>query len=91
MKFLFEKLTSDQHGLILALAQHVVVGVVRDGVDVRGHLSLALVLVAHDDVVIVDGEPLVGVDGDTEETGVGVDQEKLVARLQVVNDGGLKS
>ena len=75
----------------MTLTQHVVVGVIRDGVDVRRHLSLTLVLVAHDDVVVVDGKPLVGVDGDTEETGVGVDQEKLVARLQVVNDGGLKS
>ena len=39
----------------------------------RRHLSLTLVLVAHDDVVIIDGKPLVGVDGDAEETGVGVD------------------
>ena len=75
----------------MTLAQHIVVGIVGDGVDVGRHLSLALVLVAHDDVVVVDGEPLVGVDGDTEETGVGVDQEKLVARLQVVDNGGLKS
>ena len=56
----------------------------------RRHLSLTLVLVAHDDVVIVDGKPLVGVDGDTEETGVGVDQETNVTLGQVVDDGGLK-
>ena len=53
------------------------------------HLSLTLVLVANDNVVVVHGEPLVGVDSDTEETRVGVDQENLVTRLQVVDDGGL--
>ena len=74
----------------MTLTQHVVVGVIRDGVDVRRHLSLTLVLVAHDDVVIVDGKPLVGVDGDAEETGVGVDQEDLVARTQVVDNRSLK-
>ena len=53
------------------------------------HFSLTLVLVTDDNVVVVDGKPLVGVDSDTEETRVGVDQEDLVARLQVVDDGGL--
>ena len=53
------------------------------------HFSLTLVLVADDNVVVVHGEPLVGVNSDAEETGVGVDQEQLVARAQVVDDGGL--
>ena len=73
----------------MTLAQHIVVGIVGDGVDVGRHLSLALVLVAHDDVVVVDGEPLVGIDGDAEETGVGVDQKDLVAGAQVMDDGSL--
>ena len=55
-----------------------------------GHFSLTLVLVANDDVVIVDGQPFVGVDGDTEETGIGVDQKDLVTRAQVVNDRSLR-
>ena len=54
------------------------------------HLSLTLVLVADDNVIVVDGEPLVGVDSDAEETGVGVDQEDLVARTQVVDNRSLK-
>ena len=54
------------------------------------HFSLALVLVAHNDVVIVDGQPFVGVDGDTEETRVGVDQEDLVTGAQVVDDRSLR-
>ena len=37
----------------------------------------------------VDGEPLVRVDGDTEETGVGVDQPLYVALVQVEQDGGV--
>ena len=32
--------------------------------------------------------PLVGVDGDTEKTGVGVDHESSVSLVQVVDDGG---
>ena len=55
-----------------------------------GHFSLTLVLITHDDVVIVDRQPFVGVDGDTEETGVSVDQEDLVTRAQVVNDRSLR-
>ena len=83
-------LTSNEHRLILAIAQHVVVGIVRDRVDVGRHFSLALILVANDNVVVVDGEPLVGVDSDTEETGVGIDQENFVTRFQVVDNRGLK-
>ena len=37
----------------------------------------------------VDGEPLVRVDGDTEETGVGVDQPLYVSLVQVEQDGGV--
>ena len=37
----------------------------------------------------VYGEPLVGVDGNTEEAGVGVDQPLHVALLQVEEDGGV--
>ena len=37
----------------------------------------------------VDGEPLVGVDGDTEETGVGVDQLVLVSDDGVPQDAGV--
>jgi len=52
------------------------------------HFRLSLALVAADDVVVVHGEPLVGVDGDTEETRVGVDHELFVSLVQVVDDGG---
>ena len=54
------------------------------------HLSLTLVLVTHDNVVIVDGKPLVGVDGDAEETGISVDQEQFITLFQVVDDGSFR-
>jgi hypothetical protein len=53
------------------------------------HFSLTLVLVADDNVIVVHGKPLVGVDSDAEKAGVGVNQEQLVARAQVVDYGGL--
>ena len=34
----------------------------------------------------VDGEPLVGIDGNTEEAGVGVDQSLNIALLQIEED-----
>ena len=37
----------------------------------------------------VDGEPLVGVDGDTEEAGVGVDELGLVSHHRVPEDAGV--
>ena len=40
-------------------------------------------------VGVIDREPLVGVDGDAEEAGVGVDKEALVAGFQVVDHSSL--
>ena len=37
----------------------------------------------------VDGEPLVGVDSDTEEAGVGVDEPLDIALLQIEQHGGV--
>ena len=73
----------------MTLTQHVVVGVIRNGVDVWGHFRLSLALVAADNVVVIDGKPLVGVDSDTEKTRVGVDQESNVTFGQVVHNRGL--
>lgn len=53
-------------------AQHVVVGVVGDGVDVRRCLRAPLALVGCHHGRRVHGQPLVGVDGDTEEARVGL-------------------
>lgn len=52
--------------------EHVVVGVVRDGEEVRWHLGalFAFVHVCH--AGSVDGQPLVGVDCHTEQARVGL-------------------
>lgn len=53
-------------------AQHVVVGVVCDGVDVRRRLRAPLAFVGGDHGSRVDGQPLVGVDRHAEEARVGL-------------------
>jgi len=84
------RFTSNQHRLVLAGSEHVLVGVIGNRVDVGRHLSSALVVVAEDDVVVVHGKPLVRVNGDTEKTRVGVDKEELVSRVKIVHDGGFR-
>ena len=82
------KLTSNQHRLIVTLSQHVVVSIIRDGKDMWGHFRLSLALVTTNNVIVVYWEPLVGIDSDTEKTGIGVDKESDVSFGQVVDDGG---
>ena len=60
-----------------------------NGEDVGWNFIPPLATVDTDSPHGVDGEPLVGVDSDTEETGVGVDQPLNVAVLQIEEDGGV--
>lgn len=66
------RLSSDQHRLILVVGQHVDVGTVRNGEDVGWHLVTALATVHLGATHGVHGEPLVGIDGHAEQTGVGL-------------------
>ena len=50
--------------------QHVLVGIVSDSEQVRGHLQLPLSSVFSDDTVIVDWETLVRVDSDAKKSRV---------------------
>ena len=50
------------------IPQHIIVSVVRDGVDVWWHFSFSLVLVTSNNVGVVYWKPLVGIDSDTEKT-----------------------
>ena len=72
------KLTSNQHRLIVTFSQHVVVSIIRNGEDMWRHFRLSLALVTTNDVIVIYWEPFVGIDSDTEETGIGVDQESNV-------------
>ena len=60
----------DQHRLVVVLQQHVLVSVVHNGEDVRGHFLLPLTTVHFHDSVGIDGQSLVGVHSDTKQTGI---------------------
>merc|ERR550539_1755896 len=79
-------LSSDEDGLIAAGVGHALVGTLSDGEDVRPALVPPLADVQLHGAEGVDRVPLVGVDGDTEETGVGVDQLVLVSNDGVPED-----
>merc|ERR1712004_964100 len=83
------RLTGDQHGVVLLVLEHVPVGALSDGPEMWWALvpPLAKVDLAHP--VGVERVTLVGVDNHDEETGVGVDQLRLVPGLQVPEDGGI--
>lgn len=53
-------------------AQHVIVGVICDGVDVRRSLRAAFAFVGSDHRGGVDGKPFVWIHGHTEKPGVGL-------------------
>lgn len=57
-------------------AQHVVIRVVCDGVDVRRRLGAPLALVGSDHGGGVDGQPLVWIHRHTEESRVGLREEE---------------
>ena len=65
------------------------IGTLRNGKDMGRHLIPPLGTVDTDSPHGVDGEPLVGVDGNTEEAGVGVDQSLHVSHLQVEQHRGV--
>ena len=63
-----QKLTSDQHRLIVTFAQHIVVSIIRNGVNVWRHFRFSFALVTTDNMVIIYWKPLVWIDSDTEKT-----------------------
>merc|ERR1719310_1419859 len=79
-------LSSDQHGVVLLVLQHVPVGALGNGPQMGWDLitPLAKVDLAHS--VGVQRITLVGVDNNHEETRVGMDHLGLVTGLQVPED-----
>ena len=59
--FTGSRLSSNQHRLIFRVSQHILVSVVRNGVDMRRHLRTTFVVVALDNMVIVHRQPLKGI------------------------------
>jgi hypothetical protein len=89
LSFSSTRLTSDQHRLVLVISQHVTIGSLCDGPQVRRHFILPLTKVQLDDSSSVDGVPFVRVHHNTEETRVGVDEFGNKTDFQVPEDRGV--
>merc|ERR1712012_791929 len=83
------RLSSNQDGLVAASVGHALVSSLSNGEDVRPALIPPLANIQLHGAEGVDGESLVGVDGDTEETRVGVDELVLVSDHRVPQDTGI--
>ena len=83
------RLTSDKDGLVDARVVHALVGGLSHTEDVGPALGTPLADVDLHGAEGVDGEPLVRVDGDAEEAGVGVDQLVLVPHHGVPQHTGV--
>lgn len=62
----------DDHTLVTLLPAHEVVGIVCNGKDMWRLLSYPLASVAHDVLLVIDGQHLVWVDGHKDGTSVGL-------------------
>ena len=80
------RLSSDQHGVVLLVGQHVPVGSLSNGPEMRRNLITPLAKIDLADSVSVQRITLVGVDNNHEETRVGVNHLSLVSGLQVPED-----
>jgi len=77
------RLTGNEDRLILASIHHTLVGALSNTKDMRWALAPPHAHVDLHGTLGVDGETFVGVDGDTEETRVGVDELILVPNNRV--------
>jgi hypothetical protein len=82
-------LARDQDALILVFVHHVAVCLVGHGEDVRLVVLSVTTPVYVNVLVGVDRERRVGVNGDEEEPGVGVDEVGHVSRVEVMDDRSL--
>lgn len=69
----------DQHRLVLTILQHIMVGVVTDGENVRWHFTSLLSFEHLNNLLGVDGETTVWVHSNTEKARVGL--EMIEVRL----------
>merc|ERR1719356_426666 len=83
------RLSGNQDGLVDARVVHALVGSLSHTEDVGPALGTPLAHVDLHGAEGVDGEPLVRVDGDTEEARVGVDQLVLVPDHRVPQDASV--
>lgn len=60
----------NQHGLVLAILQHVLVSIVTDGEDMGRHFISSLSSVGKHDGIRVNWKAAIGIDGHTEKPRV---------------------
>jgi hypothetical protein len=81
---------SDQQRLILAIVEHIAVGLLGDGEDVRGHFVAAATAVdVVDQILPIDRNALVRIHSHQEETRVGVDKIVIIAFAEIVEHRSL--
>lgn len=75
----------DQHGLVLAILQHVMVSVVTDGEDVGRHFTSLLSFEHLNHLLRVDGKTTVRIDGNTEKARVGLEmiESSIIIKRQL--------
>ena len=83
------RLSSNQDGLVAASVHHALVGSLSNGKDVGPAFISSLANIQLHGTEGVDGESLVGIDGDTEETRVGVDELILIPDNGVPQDASI--
>merc|ERR1719297_730865 len=83
------RLTSNQDRLVDARIGHALVGSLSNSKDVRPAFISSLANIQLHGTEGVDGESLVGIDGDTEETRVGVDKLVNISDNGVPQDTGI--
>merc|ERR1719438_671941 len=83
------RLTSNKDRLVHASVHHALVGSLGNGKDMRGNLIPSLTNIHLHGAEGVDGESLVGINGNTEETRVGVDQLVDITNDRVPVDTGI--
>merc|ERR1711962_921938 len=84
--FTSTRFTSNQHRLIFSVGQHSLISSIRNSVQVGWHFSTLATLISIDNIWSIYWQHLVGIDGNTEETRVGIDQEFNVSRSQNIQD-----
>merc|ERR1712168_369230 len=80
------RFSSDQNRLVFTVSQHVVVSVISNGKQVRRHFRTFFSTVHIDNHRTVNRQPFVGIDTNTEKTGVSINTHRLITGSKIVQD-----
>ena len=71
--------TSDKHGLILTVDQHVGIGIIGNGEKMRRDFRSTFSFVGGDNNGIVDGKHFIWIYSNAEETRISINQEPSIS------------